>query len=89
MVLGCEVYGRWRGDAVRIIREMAALKAQQSPPLLRGCAKNAWSNRWWALVRVGVQRAIAESLLRDGGMNFLGSAPTADTPPLAEVLLGV
>ena len=37
LVLGCEVYGRWCDDAVRIIRELAALKACQAPPLLHGC----------------------------------------------------
>ena len=86
LVLGCETYGRWCEDAVSIIRELASLKARQAPPLLRGCAQNAWSNRWWSLVGVGVQRAIAESLLRHGGADLLASAPTASTPHLAEVL---
>ena len=34
VVLGCEVYGRWCEDAVRLIRELATLKARQAPPLL-------------------------------------------------------
>ena len=88
LVLGCEVYGRWCEDAVRIVREMAALKAREAPPLLRGCAKHAWSNRWWSIVGVGVQRAIAESLLRHGGVDLQDQAPTAVEPPLTEVLLG-
>ena len=53
LVLGCETYGRWCEDAVRIVRELAALKAQEAPPLLRGCAHCAWSNHWWGLVGVG------------------------------------
>ncbi len=86
LVLGCETYGRWCEDALHIVRELAALKAQEAPPLLRGCAHYAWSNRWWGLVGVGVQRAIAESLLRHGGADLQPNAPTAPHPPLAEVL---
>ena len=88
LVLGCEVYGRWSEDATRIMRELAALKARQAPTLVRACARHAWSNRWWALVGVGVQRAIAEALLRDGGLDLHTSAPTTEPPPLADVLLG-
>ena len=88
LVLGCETYGRWSEDAIRIVREMAALKARQAPPLLRGCARHAWSNRWWSLIGIGVQRVIAESLLRHGGVDLQDQAPTAVEPPLTEVLLG-
>ncbi len=86
LVLGCETYGRWCEDSVRIIRDLASLKARQAPPLLRGCARHAWSNRWWALVGVAVQRAIAEALLRHGGCDLQPNAPTHAPPPLAEVL---
>ena len=87
VVLGCDVYGRWGEDAVRLIRELAALKARQAPPLLRGCAQHAWSNCWWSMLGVGVHRAIAESLLRHGGPDLLPSAPPSCAPPLADVLL--
>ena len=86
LVLGCEVYGRWCQDASRIIRELAALKARQAPPLLRHCAQHAWSNRWWSMVGVGVQRAVAESLLRHAGADLQPCAPLAETPPLADIL---
>ena len=86
VVLGCETFGRWCEDACSLVREMASLKAREAPPLLRGCAHYAWSNRWWALVGVGVQRAIAESLLRHAGVELLSSAPTDLVPPLVEVL---
>ena len=86
LVLGCEVFGRWNDDATGIIRELAALKAREAPPLLRQCARYAWSNRWWSLVGVGVQRAIAEALLRHAGADLQPSAPPADAPPLADVV---
>ena len=87
VVLGCEVYGRWCDDAVRLIRELAALKARQAPPLLRRCAQHAWSHRWWSLVGVGTQRAIAESLLRHAGPDLQSFAPPVEPPPLSEVLM--
>ena len=86
LVLGCETYGRWCEDAVGIIREMASLKAQDAPPLLRGCARHAWFQRWWSLIGVGVHRAIAEALLRDAGPDLQGHAHPGPTPPLADVL---
>ena len=36
LVLGCEAYGRWSEDAIRIVRELAALKARQAPPASTG-----------------------------------------------------
>ena len=86
VVLGCETFGRWCEDACSLVREMASLKAREAPPLLRGCAHYAWSNRWWALVGVGVHRAIAESLLRHAGADLLHSAPVDPVPPLTDVL---
>ena len=86
LVLGCETYGRWSEDATRIMRELVALKAGQAPPSLRGCARHAWAQRWWALASVGVQRAVGEALLRHSGPDLLPSPPTEPTPPLADVL---
>ena len=86
LVLGCEVYGRWSDDAASIIQELAALKARQAPPLLLGAARYAWSNRWWALVGVGVQRAVAEALLRHAGADLQQGADNCGCPCLADVI---
>jgi len=88
VVLGCETYGRWCPDACSLVGEMAALKAQDAPPLLRGQARHAWANRWWGVIGVGVHRAIAESLLRHAGADLQQCPATEPPPPLAEVLLG-
>ena len=89
VVLGCETFSRLCEDACSLVREMASLTARETPPLLRGCAQHAWSNRWWSLVGVGVHRAIAESLLRHAGLDLLASAATGTPPPFTEVLLDV
>ena len=60
---------------------MASLKAREAPP-----CPEAWSNRWLALVGIGIHRAIAESLLRHAGVDLLHSAPVDPVPPLTDVL---
>ena len=82
----CETYGRWSDDATRIVRELSALKAREAPPLLQGCARYSWSNRWWALLSVGVQRAIGEALLSHSGPDLQQHLPVAEVPPLTDVL---
>ena len=87
IVLGCEVYGRWCNDALQLINELAALKAREAPRYLRRSAKAAWSNRWWGIVGVGVQRAIAEALLCTSSPDLLpAGVPPADEPQLMDVL---
>ena len=87
LVLGCEAFGRWSEDAAALIRQLAALKALEAPALLQRPAQLAWANRWWALVSVGVQRAVAESLLRHGGVDLQPLPPETEPPALAELLV--
>ena len=46
LCLGCEVFGRWAGDVVRIVPAMAAEKARGLPPLVRRGAMQALAARW-------------------------------------------
>ena len=87
VVLGCEAYGRWSTDAISLMRELAKLKAAEAPARLRTVAEFAWLNRWWGIVGVGVQRAIAESLLWHGGADLLGQHADRRHPTLSDVLL--
>ncbi len=87
MVLGCETYDRLSDDAVSLVREMAKLKAAEAPKKLRGVAAHAWASRWWGIIGVGVQRAIAESLLRHGGVDLIEQQAYTTALTLADVLL--
>ena len=85
VVLACEIGGRWSATCVALIRALAAHRAEAAPPLLRSAARSAWASRWWALLGVAQQSALAASLAEDtlGELDgFLG-----DAPPLADVLL--
>ena len=86
VVLGCEAYGRWCEHAVSLVREMAKLKARQAPRRLQTVAEHAWSNRWWGIIGVGVQRAIAESLIRHGGVDLQQQISDGRRPALADFL---
>ena len=87
LVLGCEVYGRWSQNALQIVKKLAVLKAAEAPETLRKSAQHGWASRWWAIVSVGTQRAIAEALLRHGGVDLQASPATQPAPPLAEMLM--
>ena len=86
LALGSELYGRWCTDAVELLRELVALKAREAPPALRGRAAHTWANRWWSIVTVGTQRAVAESLIRHGGVDLQATPGPEDTPPLADLV---
>ena len=68
------------------MKELVALKARQAPTALRGAAAYSWSNRWWALISVMTQRAIAESLIGHAGTDLQPNPPTLDPPAWAEVV---
>ena len=52
----------------------------------RSTAGGAWSNRWWGIVGVEIQRAIAESLLCENGADLLSGGHDSMEAGLADVL---
>ena len=86
VVLGCEEYGRWCDEAVSLFKELAAAKAREAPPVLRAAAKAAWLNRWWAMASVGVQRAVAEAQLCEGGADLLPAPSALSGPTLTDLV---
>ena len=50
-------------EAQELVRRLAAHKAQDQPPALRGALFQAYFVRWWNLLSLAVQRAVAQSLL--------------------------
>ena len=88
MVLACEVGGRWSEEATELVRLLAKGKAKNQHPLLRRSAELAWHDRWWSLLGVAVQDALAASLLAASGKQLVLDEKAADTPSLDEVLDG-
>ena len=84
MVLACETGGRWSAECLELVKHLAARKTDEAPVLLRESLRSAWAARWWGLLSVAAQDALAGSL---------AEAPTrvlaefdAVEPPLDEVL---
>jgi hypothetical protein len=63
VVLGCETGGRWSQDCLRIVATATKHKARSAPLLLRTSARAAWSSRWWSMLSVACQTALAQTLL--------------------------
>ena len=51
-VLGCEVGGRWSGEAQEFFRSLAKVKARSEPAHLRTTARQACRLRWAVMLSV-------------------------------------
>ena len=87
LVLGCEVGGRWSEDAIQLARALSRYKAEQATEHLRESVRAAWSDRWWAIVGVAVQKAVADSLLAEARSGTSACSSVAADVPSLDVLL--
>ena len=86
VVLACETGGRWNGGAQRFVRSLARHRASEAPAPLRRSAEAAWRTRWWGLLSIAAQDALAATLNREGHLALGGPAPDEDVP-LGDVLV--
>ena len=84
LCLGCEVFGRWSADAVRIVPAMAAERSRGLPPSVREGARHALSARWWGILAVATQRVVAQAVLREAGAD-LATTLLEEIPAFAEL----
>ena len=82
--LGCEVYGRWSRQCVQLVPALAREHARGLHPRIRRGAALGYQQRWWALLSVALQKAVAQAVLRSEGQD-LTSAELAPVPPLADL----
>ena len=85
VVLRCEVGGRWDDQAVAFVRRLARVRSRQALPLLRAAARAAYSRRWWGLLSVAVQDAVAATLL-GAPLGPYGGCAAGVSPALPDVL---
>ena len=85
VVLGSEVGGRWNAQARGFVRDLVRLKAYRAPLPVRAAATAAWARRWWSMLAVAVQQAVASTAL--GGAWRQPLQPEAgEGPPLDSVI---
>ena len=58
-----EIWRRWNDAALRLVRDLARIKARESPGALRASVQNALQHRWWAILSVSAQMALARTLM--------------------------
>jgi len=85
VVLACEVGGRWNEAALALVAQLAREKCRNAPALLRQAARASWLVRWWGLLSVAAQSALAATLGGSAPL-ALGALPGSDEPLLSEVL---
>ena len=81
MVLRNEVGGRWNDPAGTFLRTQTRLRGYRAPAAVHRSAASGWARRWWGLLSVAVQVAVAEIMPR-------GLLPSglSMVPPLEAVL---
>ena len=61
--LACEVGGRWSQACVDLVRLLASARARDAPPRLQASARLAWESRWWSMLSVCLQDALAATMV--------------------------
>jgi len=86
VVLACEVGGRWSVESLDFVRRLARHRAAQAPPVLRQAVAQAFARRWWTLLGVAVQDALAATIM---GLPTgpLPAGTAAAAPPFAADVL--
>ena len=85
LVLGCETYGRWCCDALRLIGELAYYKSLDCPQILRKSVQAAWTHRWWSIISIGVARAVAQTSLCTHGPDLITGIGSQQSPTIADL----
>ncbi len=86
MVLAGEVGGRWSGTCTWLVRTLAEEKSAGARPRLRRSTARAWEARWWGMLAVAVQSALASTLVDDAPRLLHGWE--GEGPPLGVLLHG-
>ena len=78
--LGVETYGRWSPHSQDLLAKLVRKKARGVSDVLRRATERAYSARWWSLLAVALQRAIAESVLRESGADLMPAEGSVELP---------
>ena len=84
VTVACEVGGRWNSATADLLRDLAYARSRDAPARLRHSAASGWQRRWWAMLAVTSQDALAATLVDDGVILLDGHE--GSMPCLAEVV---
>ena len=69
--LGCEVFGRWGAQCVKLVPALARERSRGLHPRLRRGFALSLQNRWWDILGVALQRAVAHIVLNPEGGDLM------------------
>ena len=61
--LACETSGRWSEECVKVVRLLARAKARTAREEQRARMAAAYASRWWSMLSVSAQMALASTLV--------------------------
>ena len=85
--LDCEVFGRWSECCVKLVTDLAREHTRGLHPRVKQGASLCYQRRWWSVLSVSLQKAVAAAVLRNVGED-LASVELAIAPPLADLPVG-
>ena len=85
LCLGCEVFGRWGPQCVTIIPALAREKSRGLHPRIRRGVAMSLQHRWWGLLGVALQKAVAHIVLHCDNGADLYTALLEPVPPVADL----
>lgn len=65
--LGCEVYGRWGEPCIKLVADLVRERTRMLHPRVRRGTALGLQHRWWGVLSVGLQKAVAKAIIRDAG----------------------
>ena len=86
LTLAVETGGRWNDTALELVSLLAKHKVLETPEVLRRSAQLAWANRWWTMLAVATQDALAASVLAPASKGLVLDSSASDAPDL-DILL--
>ena len=84
--LSCKIYGRWGNDSLQFVRQLCNSKASQVTLVLQATTAHAYARRWWALLGAGLQKSLADAILRPAGADLPSAISSLEQYPLCDIL---
>ena len=84
MALGVEAFGGWSADSLDTLRQLAAARCEAMPPRVRLGTQLRLLRRWWGLLALATQQAVARAISR-GSDADMAPAPMEPVVALADL----
>ena len=83
--LGCEVFGRWSRQSVQLVPALARERSWGMHPRIRRGIALSLQQRWWGLLGVALQKAVAHLVLCQASGVDLVQTQLEPVPPIGDV----